>query len=143
MTLGTITLGGWAGGSCLTDITAMTLTNHRLWFADLDGKSTELNTLAELRDHVAHLASRATGELSVCADVGPRPWWHRLFGAIRYVSIYFILAWRGDTATLTFPAEDGSEHVAANIPKDRAFEAVRAFLEAGERPAWLDYSRKP
>jgi hypothetical protein len=133
-----------------------------------DGDDVPAATMAELKEHIANAERLEGGTLAVYADGGPRPWWHRLFGLQRrFVLCYFMLEWCGDYASLMFLDENWSEYRAIDeahpvnpseeirvkiahgevIPhpvnecmkKERAFAAVRAFLDSGLRPEWLKY----
>lgn len=122
----------------------MNLSKHRLWFGENAKRRIELESLDEVRRFVNDSEKAPTGELNITADIGPRPWWHQLFGARRYVWIYFIMSWKADTASLTFMDEDGAEYVATGtLTKEQAFTAVREFLDTGERPANLAYEKAP
>lgn len=118
----------------------MTISKHRLWFTEHNGRRLELESIAEIERFLTESEASRDGHLSVTADTGPRPWWHQLFGARRYVWIYFIADWKGDAATLTFMDEDGGEHLAPPLTKARAFDAMREFVRTGERPKGLEYT---
>ena len=132
----------------------MDIRSAKRWTLVLNNVESLLDSLTKVGQLVAQAESLETGRLTVCADGGERPWWHRILGAPRWVISFFALDWRENRARLIFHDEDWSEYRATDpgeftdgarkpedewIAKDRAFEAVREFLESGSRPSWLSY----
>jgi hypothetical protein len=109
----------------------------------------------------------AQGRLWIGKDGGPRPWWHRMFGAQRWTDSIFAIEWHNDAAALIFHDDNWSEYRALRpkelapysedvrlkiahgesspaledecISKELAFKAIKEALKYGQRPTWLNY----
>lgn len=145
----------------------MNVTSCTEWEIELNEVDSTVSSLKALVEQLALAERLPQGRLALSADAGPRPLWQRILGARRWVDIFFAVEWYGEYASLIFLDENGSEyraldHVAPVSPseevrtkiahgeirphlieecmgKDRAFTAIREFLQSGERPAWLRY----
>lgn len=145
----------------------MSLLSYRSWILELDDEPASVASLEDLRARVRAAESLESGRLRLRADAGPRPFWHRLFGASRYSDFFFAVEWFGDYALLIFLDGNASEYrsldtaqpvtpteavrreiahggvepapVEECMLKARAFRAVAEFLHSGERPRWLEY----
>jgi hypothetical protein len=133
----------------------MDVRSAKRWILTLNDVESLLDSIQKLGQLVVQAKSLENGRLTVCADGGERPWWHRILGARRWVISFFALDWKENRARLIFHDEDWSEYRASDpaqlksddvvktmdewIVKDRAFEAVLEFLESGSRPSWLSY----
>lgn len=145
----------------------MNIASVETWFVCINNSDISVSSVAELRRQIAHAKDVESGRLSVCIDAGPRPWWHRFFGAERYTVSLFALEWYDQYASLIFHDEDWSEYRSIDrdqpvapdgevrikiahgevkphpidecMRKERAFSAVNSYLESGIRPGWLSY----
>ena len=137
------------------------------WNLELNGESRVLATAQEVAEAIEGCRSLDRGGVSLSYDDGPRPLWHRLFGATRYVAGFAAIEWADDVASLIFLDDDWREHRAIDedmpvnasesvrreishgelrphpadecISKSRAFQALQEALESGVRPGWLTY----
>ena len=145
----------------------MPLPKHRRYFIHIDDEPEDLDDPVVVEDHILEVLDRSKGRLSLYADGGDRPFWHRLFGAKIWVVGYFSVEWCNDIAALMFLDENASEYRAVDReaapdysqsdhdrirfgddePIDRRFimsttrakEAIEQFLKTSQRPSWLDY----
>lgn len=111
-------------------------------------------SLPDLSEKVAEVASTHRGEMHAFADAGPRPLWHRLLGASRYIQSCFLLRWQGAAADLMLFDENNSEYRAIlldadptsqlgeeafPLAKELALTTLRDFIATGRRPDYLQY----
>jgi hypothetical protein len=138
------------------------------WKAELDEEETRLRTNTEVLSWLSDAESRVTGRVWVVQDLGPSTKWLRYIGGPkRDVRPHFAVEWSGDFARLIFLDDAWSEHRALDttnpvapskeileqishgepiahpveecMGKRRAFDAMREYLVAEQRPGWLSY----
>lgn len=138
---------------------------HQKWRIDLGEQDIQIDSLCRIWPAIEEALLKERGEISVWADLGPRPWWHRLLGAHRWIACYFWLVWYGDAAYLIFSDDNCSEYHASDpahskrllnelelsvhfpdeasagipISKETAIAAVQEMLSTGRHPTWLVY----
>ncbi len=145
----------------------MPLPKHRRYFLHIDDEPEDLDDAGLVENRILAALDRSKGRLSLYADGGDRPFWHRLFGARIWVVGYFSVEWYNGIAALMFLDDNMSEYRAVDRqpvldysqsdhnrirfggdePIDRRFtmsttrakEAIKQFLQTSRRPSWLDY----
>jgi hypothetical protein len=156
---------------CAGKVTTTKTNASPVWILELNESAHQLASRVEVLPLVAQAQRLTAGTLSLVVDRGPRPWFHRLLGVGRVVDSCFALEWAEKCACLIFQDENASEYRALDLthpieasqelrlrvahgeptpaPLDecmateRAFMAVREYLERGTRPDWLEYRYVP
>ena len=137
------------------------------WNFELNDENRVLASAQEVSKAIESCRRLDRGGLSLSYDDGPRPLWHRFFGATRYVSGFASIEWADGVASLIFLDDNWSEYRAIDkevpvnaseavrraishgepcphpadecIGKGRAFQALQEALESGVHPGWLTY----
>jgi hypothetical protein len=137
------------------------------YFIELNGRKLLSNSRHDLNKIVVETAGDLAGCLWIGTEGGLRPLWHRIFGMKYYVDALLDVEWDGAYASLIFYDENWSEYRVLDkempvfsdqvaslkfahgdqrsttadecMSKERAFIAVREFIETRTKPIWLSY----
>lgn len=144
------------------------LKSHKKYFLSIGEDEFTLAIYSDVISEIKKALDEPDGKLSLAADGGSRPLWQRfIFGADKYVHLYFMYEWSGNVSSLIFYDENVSEYRAFSnkriinlsesdrsqinfgdktpiedflcISKEETQKAIYEFLDTGDRPCWLKY----